>query len=77
VFGELLVLSLYRMYQEEGDSFVPRYLELLESGSSLAPEALLSRVGANIADPVFWQKGLDVLRDMVKKAVDLAGQLKR
>ena len=77
VFGELLVLSLYRMYQEEGAVFVPRYLELLESGSSLAPEALLSRVGANIAEPAFWQKGLDVLRDMVKKAVDLAGQLKR
>jgi oligoendopeptidase F len=77
VFGELLVLSLYRMYQEEGAAFVPRYLELLESGSSLAPEALLSRVGANIADPAFWQKGLDVLRDMVNKAVDLAGELKR
>jgi len=34
-------------------------------------------VGANIADPVFWQKGLDVLRDMVRNATDLAGQLKR
>ncbi|HLJ12776.1 MAG TPA: M3 family oligoendopeptidase [Planctomycetaceae bacterium] len=75
VFGELLVLSLYRMYQEEGKAFVPRYIELLESGSNAAPEALLSRVGANIADPAFWQKGLDVLRDMVKKATDLAGSL--
>lgn len=77
VFGELLVLSLYRMYQEEGKAFVPRYLQLLESGSSSSPEVLLSRVGANIADPAFWQKGLDVLRDMVCKATDLAGQLKR
>lgn len=77
VFGELLVLSLYRMYQEEGAAFVPRYLGLLESGSSASPDVLLSRVGANIADPAFWQKGLDVLRDMVQKAVSLAGQLKR
>lgn len=77
VFGELLVLSLYRMYQEEGAAFVPRYLALLESGSSASPEVLLSRVGANIADPAFWQKGLDVLRDMVQKAVTLAGQLKK
>jgi oligoendopeptidase F len=77
VFGELLVLSLYRMYQEEGAAFVPRYLELLESGSSAAPEVLLSRVGANIADPAFWQKGLDVLREMVRKATDLAGRIKR
>ena len=77
VFGELLVLSLYRMYQEEGAAFVPRYLELLESGSNATPEALLARVGANIADPLFWQKGLDVLRDMVRKATDLAGELQR
>jgi oligoendopeptidase F len=77
VFGELLVLSLYRMYQEEGAAFVPRYLQLLESGSSDSPEALLSRVGANIADPAFWQKGLDVLRDMVRKASDLAQGVQR
>jgi len=77
VFGELLVLSLYRMYQEEGAAFVPRYMELLESGSSAPPDVLLKRVGADIADPAFWQKGLDVLRDMVKKANDLAAQMKR
>ena len=71
VFGELLVLSLYRMYQEEGKSFVPRYLELLESGSSAAPEVLLKRLGADIRDPGFWQKGLDVLKDMVDKAKEL------
>jgi oligoendopeptidase F len=76
VFGELLVLSLYRMYQEEGAAFVPRYLALLESGSSAPPDVLLKRVGADIADPAFWQKGLDVLRDMVKKAMDLAGSVK-
>jgi len=74
VFGELLVLSLYRMYQEEGAAFVPRYLQLLESGSSASPETLLKRVGADIADPAFWQKGLDVLRDMVHKAIELAGK---
>jgi oligoendopeptidase F len=77
VFGELLVLSLYRMYQEEGAAFVPRYLTLLESGSSASPQALLSRVGANIAEPAFWQKGLDVLRDMVHMAVTLADQFQK
>jgi len=74
VFGELLVLSLYRMYQEQGKAFVPRYLELLESGSSATPEALLARVGADVSDPAFWQKGLDVLKEMVQKADELAGQ---
>ncbi|MSR56321.1 MAG: M3 family oligoendopeptidase [Planctomycetaceae bacterium] len=75
VFGELLVLSLYRMYQEEGKSFVPRYMQLLESGSSAPPEVLLQRVGADISDPAFWQKGLNVLRDMVGVATELAGKV--
>lgn len=77
VFGELMVLSLYRMYQEEGAAFVPRYLELLSSGSSAPPEVLLRRVGADISDPAFWQKGLNVLKDMVQKAQSLADQLQR
>ena len=76
VFGELLVLSLYRMYQEEGATFVPRYLELLKSGSMAPPEVLLKRLGADIQDAAFWQKGLNVLRDMVTQAVNLAAQVK-
>ena len=72
-----MVLSLYRMYQEEGAAFVPRYLELLSSGSSAPPDVLLRRVGADISDPAFWQKGLDVLNGMVQKAVTLADQLQR
>lgn len=77
VFGELLVLSLYRMYREEGAAFVPKYMELLKSGSSASPEVLLQRVGADITDAGFWQKGLDVLKDMVRQATELADQLKR
>ncbi|MBI5758552.1 MAG: M3 family oligoendopeptidase [Planctomycetales bacterium] len=77
VFGELLVLSLYRMFQEEGAAFVPRYLALLESGSNAAPDELLRRVGADIHDPGFWQKGLDVLKDMVGQAESLAAERKK
>ena len=71
VFGELLVLSLYRMYREEGASFVPRYLQLLESGSKEAPDQLLKQVGADIHDPAFWQKGFDVLAELVSQAESL------
>jgi hypothetical protein len=33
VFGELLVLSLYRQYKEQGASFIRKYIALLEAGS--------------------------------------------
>jgi oligoendopeptidase F len=68
VFGELLVLSLYRMHQEGVPGFAERYLELLSSGSNAPPEVLLARAGADIADPSFWQKGFEVLRGMVNRA---------
>lgn len=77
VFGELLVLSLYRMYQEEGRAFVPRYLELLKSGSKWEPAELLNRVGADIRDGEFWQKGFEVLRSLVGQAEELAQKLGR
>lgn len=67
VFGQLLVLSLYRMYREEGKSFVPRYLALLEAGGSDSPEALLKPLGVDMHDPKFWQKGFDEIQGLVRR----------
>ena len=64
-FGQLLVLALYRRYTEEGDAFVPRYLDLLAGGGSGTPEELLARVGIDVHAPGFWQQGLDTLADLV------------
>lgn len=36
-FGQLLVLALYRRYQEQGDAFKPGYLKLLAYGGSARP----------------------------------------
>jgi oligoendopeptidase F len=72
VFGELLVLSLYRRYKEEGASFVPRYIALLEAGGSDSPEALLAPLGVDFHDPAFWQKGFDEIRGLVDRVEALA-----
>src|SRR5262249_361677 len=47
-FGELLVLALFQKYKEDGETFVPRYLELLAAGGSGRPDALLARVGVDV-----------------------------
>jgi len=72
-FGELLVLALYEMYREQGEAFVPRYLALLAAGGSEAPAVLLARVGVDIQQPQFWQRGLGVIRRLVDEAKALAG----
>ena len=77
VFGELLVLSLYRRYKEEGASFIPKYVRLLEAGGSDAPESLLQPLGVDFHDPAFWQKGFDEIRSLVERAEELAGALGR
>lgn len=74
-FGELLVLALYRLYQEEGAPFVPKYLELLAAGDSDYPDRLLARVGVDINDPDFWRKGIDFIEEWVAQAEALARAL--
>jgi oligoendopeptidase F len=71
-FGELLVLALLRCYDEQGDAFAPRYLDLLRAGGSDSPEALLARLDLDIADPAFWKGGLALLEEMVEQAEALA-----
>ncbi len=67
VFGQLLVLALYRMYKDQGKSFVPKYLALLEAGGSAAPETLLKPLGVNIHEPEFWQKGFEEVKELVSQ----------
>ena len=74
VFGQLLVLALYRMYREQGQNFVPKYLALLEAGGSDSPEALLKPLDVNIHDPGFWQKGFQEISELVKRLEGLVAE---
>jgi oligoendopeptidase F len=76
VFGQLLVLALYRMYREQGKNFVPKYLALLEAGGSDSPEALLKPMGVDIRNPGFWQKGFEEISELVKRLEGLVGRVK-
>ncbi|GAB4546568.1 MAG: M3 family oligoendopeptidase [Anaerolineae bacterium] len=69
-FGELLVLALFNKYKREGESFVPRYIDVLSSGGSDKPENILAKAGVDLTDPTFWQEGLSIIDDMVS---DLQG----
>ena len=74
-FGELLVLSLYNIYKETGDDFVPKYLELLASGDSDYPEKLLAKVGVDLEDPNFWKQGIEAIRVLIDEEEALAKEL--
>jgi oligoendopeptidase F len=65
-FGQLLVLSLYKQYKSEGESFKPRYVKILEAGGSAAPAKILTNAGIDINKAEIWQGGFDVLDNMLK-----------
>ena len=74
-FGELLVLALFRIYQDRGADFVPAYLEVLAAGGSDWPDQILARVGVDLTDLNFWNEGLNILRDMVAQEEALAREV--
>jgi oligoendopeptidase F len=71
-YGLLLALSVYGRYREEGESFVPRYLELLAAGGSRKPEELAEIVGIDLTDPGFWDAGLGLIEAQLREAERLA-----
>jgi oligoendopeptidase F len=71
-YGQLLALSAYGRYREEGEPFVPRYLELLAAGGSRSPEQLAEIVGIDLADPGFWDAGLALIEEQLSQAEALA-----
>ena len=69
-FGNLLVLSLYQQYLDEGKSFISKYLKILSAGGSEKPETLLRDSGFNITDSSFWQQGFDLIKMKINKLKD-------
>ena len=71
-YGQLLALSVYHRYLEDGPSFVPSYIELLSAGGSRSPEELGAIVGIDLADPGFWDAGLELVDGQLRDAEELA-----
>jgi len=67
-YGQLLALSVYERYEQEGEEMVPRYLEMLAAGGSKKPEEIASIVGIDLADPGFWESGLDLVERQLGEA---------
>lgn len=71
-FGELLVLALYEEFTQHPDGFADKYLDLLSAGGSKWPEDLVAKMGLDITQPDFWNKGLASFERMVEEAEEMA-----
>jgi oligoendopeptidase F len=71
-YGQLLALSVYGRYLEEGESFVPRYIELLSAGGSRSPEELAAIAGLDQSDPGLGNRGIELVRGQLDAAEEAA-----
>jgi oligoendopeptidase F len=71
-YGQLLALAVYAKYEEQGEAFVPAYLELLGAGGSRSPEELGRIVDVDLTDPGFWDQGLALVERKLAAAEQAA-----
>jgi len=76
-YGQLLALSVYRRWRDEGEAFVPRYEAMLAAGGSMSPEELGQTVGIDLADPGFWDAGLELVEEQLTAAEAAAAEAGR
>ena len=68
-FGNLLALSFFQQYKDEGSSFVPIYLEILAAGGSEKPEVLLKKYDIDITSERFWQDGFAYIKNQIDRLI--------
>ncbi len=72
-FGDCLVNSLYARYQESSTGFQDKYFEMLKAGGTKHHSELLKPFGLDATDPMFWQKGLNVISGMIDELEKMEG----
>jgi oligoendopeptidase F len=70
-FGNLLVMSLYQQYKEEGPSFSSKLKAVLSAGSVDTPKNITALVNADINDKDFWKKSLAYIESLLNQLEEL------
>ncbi len=65
VYAQMFVYSLYGKYLQEGKAFVPKMKKTLSAGSSLSPIEIGKIFNLNIAEPTFWNNGIEVFERFI------------
>ena len=68
-FGGLFSRGLYAKYLEEGESFLPKYRELLKATTVETVENVAGIAGIDLTNPEFWRKSLQVIADKIDEFI--------
>lgn len=70
-FGLLFSRGLYAMYKREGDSFIPKYKELLRSTGKYDVGDVGSIIGIDLREKAFWEASMESLKEEIDKFIEL------
>ncbi|MDO4765456.1 MAG: M3 family oligoendopeptidase [Eubacteriales bacterium] len=73
-FGELFAKGLYALYQAEGESFVPKYKELLKATGNHSIHDVLSIVNMDSHSPEFFRSSLAVTLKKIEEWIGLVSK---
>ncbi len=65
-FGGLFSRGLYAKYLEEGESFLPKYRELLRATTVETVENVAAIAGIDLTRPEFWRESLKTITDQIE-----------
>lgn len=72
-FGLLFGLGVYALYEQEGEAFIPRYIELLRATGAGQAADLAAKYGIDIRARDFWRGSLRVIERQVDQYCALEG----
>lgn len=71
-FGGLFARGLFARYEQEGESFVPVYCDLLSRFGSGTIDDVAASVGIDVTKPEFWRSAVESVLCEVRRFVELA-----
>jgi len=71
-YGALISDALYEEYKKD-NKFKAKIEEFLKAGGSKSPENIFENIGINVRDPKFFEKGLKIIENDIKRLEKLVG----
>ncbi|TSD04234.1 MAG: Uncharacterized protein Athens071412_775 [Parcubacteria group bacterium Athens0714_12] len=73
----LLISKSLQNSVKNNPKFIDRVKDFLSAGSSDSPKNLFKKLGINITDKTFWDKGINEIENLLKEARKLAKKLRK
>ncbi len=71
-FGLLFAKGIYALYKEEGESFIPKYDQLLRATGMMNIADAAATLDINVRDKAFWTASLKELEGEIDRFLDLS-----